>query len=115
MESVTLYKKLTNMDRGIVIWQPHKYSRTRDNLEAFKKCFEGCDELIILPVWTVNEPILDIDFATEFATYNPIFADKVKRYGSVLEVWKDEHLLMEISEGIVLGVGAGDITYQLRD
>jgi len=115
MESIGLYKKLTNMDKSIVIWQPHKYSRTRDNLEAFKVCFEGCNELIILPVWTVNEPILDIDFAKEFQAFNPIFADNVKRYGDVLEVWKDEHLIMQISDGVILGVGAGDITYQLRD
>lgn len=115
MESIGLYKKLTHMNKSIVIWQPHKYSRTRDNLEAFKSCFDGCDELIILPVWTVNEPILDINFVEEFARFNPIFADSVKRYGDVLEVWKDEHLIMQISDGIVLGVGAGDITYQLRD
>ncbi len=115
MESIGLYKKLTHMNKSIVIWQPHKYSRTRDNLEAFKGCFDGCDELIILPVWTVNEPILDINFVEEFARFNPIFADSVKRYGDVLEVWKDEHLIMQISDGIVLGVGAGDITYQLRD
>ncbi len=115
MESIGLYKKLTHMNKSIVIWQPHKYSRTRDNLEAFKSCFDGCDELIILPVWTVNEPILDINFVEEFAKFNPIFADSVKRYGDVLEVWKDEHLIMQISDGIVLGVGAGDITYQLRD
>ena len=114
MQSIELYKKLTNIDKSIVIWQPHKYSRTRDNLEAFKACFTGCDALIILPVWTVNEPILEINFIEEFASYNPIFADSVKRYGDVLEVWKDEHIIMTIKEGIVLGVGAGDITYQLR-
>jgi UDP-N-acetylmuramate--alanine ligase len=65
-------------------------------------------------VWTVNEPILDIDFVHEFSSYNPIFADSVKRYGDVLEIWKDEHIITTIKEGIVLGVGAGDITYQLR-
>ncbi len=115
MQSIELYKNLTKASKNVVVWQPHKYSRTRDNLEAFKTCFDGCDELIILPVWTVNEPILDIDFAHEFASYNPIFADSVKRYGEVLEVWKDEHIIMTIKEGIVLGVGAGDITYQLRN
>ncbi len=115
MKSIELYKNLTNATKNIVVWQPHKYSRTRDNLEAFKTCFEGCDELIILPVWTVNEPILEIDFVHEFASYNPIFADSVKRYGDVLEVWKDEHIIMTIKDGIVLGVGAGDITYQLRN
>lgn len=115
MDSIKTYKNLINMNKNIVIWQPHKYSRTRDNLEAFKKCFDGCDQLIILPVWTVNEPILDINFVDEFSRFNPIFADYVKRYGDVLEIWKDEHLIMQISNGIVLGVGAGDITYQLRD
>ncbi|MDX9744654.1 MAG: cyanophycin synthetase, partial [Arcobacteraceae bacterium] len=114
MQSIELYKNLTSATKNIVVWQPHKYSRTRDNLEAFKTCFAGCDELIILPVWTVNEPILDIDFVHEFASYNPIFADSVKRYGDVLEIWKDEHIITTIKEGIVLGVGAGDITYQLR-
>ena len=98
-----------------MIWQPHKYSRTKDNLEAFKKCFKGCDELIILPVWTVAEPILDIDFAVEFKQYNPIFVDKVQVVNNSLELIKDEKVITSFSNGIVVGVGAGDITYSLRE
>ncbi len=114
LESVELYTNLKQIKHKTIIWQPHKYSRTQDNLEAFKKCFEGCDELIILPVWTVAEPILDIDFAKEFQHYNLTFADKVEPYTGYINLIKDNKILRTINSGIILGVGAGDITYQLR-
>jgi UDP-N-acetylmuramate--alanine ligase len=114
LESVKLYKDMTDIEKTIVIWQPHKYSRTQDNLEAFKECFKGCDELIILPVWSVAEKILDIDFINEFASYNPTFADSVKNDDNKLELIKDGQLIGEIDKGLIIGVGAGDITYQLR-
>ncbi len=114
LESVKLYNELKNINKIAVIWQPHKYSRTKDNLEAFKKCFEGCNALIILPVWTVAEAILDIDFAKEFSNYNLIFADSIRAYDGQILLMKDEKIINVIDEGMVLGVGAGDITYQIR-
>jgi UDP-N-acetylmuramate--alanine ligase len=115
MKSVKLYNKLRKIDKLAVIWQPHKYSRTVDNLEAFKKCFKGCDILIILPVWSVAEPILDIDFAKEFQEYNLIFADSIRTYNKQILLIKDNKIINTIEQGTVLGVGAGDITYQLRE
>ena len=115
MKSVELYDNLTNFNNRIVLWQPHKYSRTSDNLEGFKKCFRRCDELIILPLWTVaGEKKIDIDFEKEFASYNPIFADRVVSYKGKIELIKDDKIIKTYDEGIFLGVGAGDITYQLR-
>jgi len=115
MKSVELYDNLTNMNKRIVIWQPHKYSRTNDNLEGFKKCFRRCDELVILPIWTVaGEQKIEIDFEKEFEYYNPIFADSLKTSKGKIELIKDGKIIHEYSEGIILGVGAGDITYQLR-
>ena len=114
LKSVSLYKDLIGINKVTIIWQPHKYSRTKDNLKEFKKCFKGCDELIILPVWTVAEPILDIDFANEFKEYNPIFADFIKANDNYLDVIKDKKVIKKLNDGMILGVGAGDITYQLR-
>ncbi len=115
MKSVELYDNLTNMNRRVVIWQPHKYSRTHDNLEGFKKCFRRCDELVILPIWTIpGEQVLDIDFEKEFAQYNPIFADSLKTSDGKIELIKDGQIFHSFEDGIILGVGAGDITYQLR-
>ena len=115
MKSVELYDNLTNLNKRIVLWQPHKYSRTSDNLEGFKKCFRRCDELIILPIWTIpGEKKIDIDFQKEFASYNPIFADKIVTTNGKIELIKDGNIIKTYEEGIFLGVGAGDITYQLR-
>jgi len=115
MKSVEVYDNLTNIDKRVVIWQPHKYSRTNDNLEGFKKCFRRCDELVILPIWTIpGEQKIDIDFEKEFSSYNPIFADSLKTSDGKIELIKDAKVIQEITDGIVLGVGAGDITYQLR-
>jgi UDP-N-acetylmuramate--alanine ligase len=114
IKSVQLYNKLHNLEYLTIIWQPHKYSRTKDNLEAFKKCFKGCDRLIILPVWTVAEPILDIDFKTEFSEYNLIFIDKLSTINGEIQLIVDDEVIETLDSGTVLGVGAGDITYQLR-
>ena len=115
LESVNLYNKYKKLDKKIVIWQPHKYSRTMDNLEAFKECFKGCDELIILPVWTVAEEIREIDFAKEFAHYNTTLCTKISTSNGKIELLNEQdEIIRIIKTGIVLGVGAGDITYQLR-
>jgi UDP-N-acetylmuramate--alanine ligase len=114
-ESVNLYNRYKQLDKKIIIWQPHKYSRTMDNLAAFKECFKGCDELIILPVWSVAEEIRDIDFAKEFTNYNTTLCAKINTSQGMIKLLdENNNVIREITKGIVLGVGAGDITYQLR-
>ena len=96
------------------IWQPHKYSRTLDNLEKFKTCFEGIDELVILPVYNVGEEERYIDFAGHFARYKPLFADRVRNEKGRLSLQKGDKEIASLHEGVIIGLGAGDITYQLR-
>ena len=114
-ESVNLYNNYKNLSKKIIIWQPHKYSRTMDNLNAFKECFKGCDELIILPVWSVAEEIREIDFAKEFTHYNTTLCAKVNTTNGEIQLLDQKNnIIRTITNGLVLGVGAGDITYQLR-
>lgn len=96
------------------IWQPHKYSRFLDNQEAFIKCFKGCDRLIILPVWKAGEKHIDIDFPTLFSSYNPTFATHIRHFDGKLHLYEAENLLEVLDSGLIIGFGAGDITYQLR-
>ena len=111
LESAKKYASLMGLDKITAIWQPHKYTRTKDNLKAFVECFEGIDELVILPVWQVCEEKIDIDFANEFKRYNPIFANSIKKKESAIELVSNSKV---IDKGLVIGFGAGDITYQLR-
>lgn len=110
IKSAKKYAELLGISGITAIWQPHKYSRTIDNLEAFKKCFDDVDALFILPVWSAGEAKRSIDFAHEFARYNPKFLDTVSREGAYLRLGDTKPQ----KDGLIIGFGAGDITYQLR-
>jgi len=114
MESLKSYKDLRGFSKLNVIWQPHKYSRTMDNLQAFVECFEGVDELVILPIWAAGELKVDIDLKGAFSRYKLLMADSVTKENSIVKVFKDGHVIREYSEGLVTSFGAGDITYQIR-
>ena len=113
-ESVKEYARLKGFEKITAIWQPHKYSRTIDNLDAFIECFQGAGELIILPVWAAGEAPREIDFAEKFKGYNLTMADTIKRANNHITVVKDEHDMQKIDSGLIIGFGAGDITYQIR-
>ena len=110
MESAKEYAKLSTKNSITAIWQPHKYSRTKDNIQGFKRCFKGCGTLVILPVFSAGEEPVTIDFAKEFSQYNTIFADFVDQN----RVYKEGKEVAKIDSGVIIGFGAGDITYQLR-
>ena len=113
-ESLKEYAHLKGFDKITAIWQPHKYSRTIDNLEEFTKCFEGVQELIILPVWSAGEASRDIDFQESFKNYNLTMADNITRANNSITVMKDHEKLKTLDKGLIIGFGAGDITYQIR-
>lgn len=113
-ESVKEYASLKGFDNITAIWQPHKYSRTIDNLDEFIKCFDGAKELIILPVWAAGESVREIDFVEKFKRYNLTMADKITRANNTITVVKDDIDIEVLDKGLIIGFGAGDITYQIR-
>jgi len=113
-ESVKEYALLKGFDKITAIWQPHKYSRTIDNLEEFINCFEGAQELIILPVWSAGEASREIDFKEKFKRYNLTIADNITRANNIITVVKDKEALKTLDDGLIIGFGAGDLTYQIR-
>lgn len=115
LNSTRIYNQLKPHSKIIAIWQPHKYSRLMDNLQAFIECFkDGCDELVILPVWKAGEAHIEIDFAGLFARYNPTLATHVKRDGDSIHLYSNQTLIKTLQNALIIGLGAGDITYQLR-
>ncbi|MEA1879037.1 MAG: UDP-N-acetylmuramate--L-alanine ligase [Campylobacterota bacterium] len=114
MESLQAYKNLRGFSKLNVIWQPHKYSRTIDNLQSFVECFEGVDELVILPIWAAGELEVDIDLKGAFSRYKLLMADSVTKEDGIVKVIRDGNVVRMYSEGLVTAFGAGDITYQIR-
>jgi len=114
MEALKTYVEMRNFHQLQVIWQPHKYSRTIDNLEGFVECFEGVDELVILPIWAAGEIEVEIDLKGAFSRYKLLMADSVTREDSIIKVIRDGHVIREYDHDLVVAFGAGDITYQIR-
>jgi len=93
----------------IVIFQPHRFSRTRDLFDAFLTAFEGADRLVLTEVYAAGEnPIQGV---TSEALYQAI-----KRKGHMeVEFIPDKGQIVEQLAGklnpgdIVLTLGAGDI------
>ncbi|MBD3792838.1 MAG: UDP-N-acetylmuramate--L-alanine ligase [Campylobacterales bacterium] len=114
MKSLMHYKELRGFNKLRVIWQPHKYSRTIDNLPGFVKCFEGADELVILPIWAAGELEVDIDLKGAFSRYTLHMADHITRKDGVVKVIKEGNIITEYRDNLIVAFGAGDITYQIR-
>ena len=114
MNALRHYRDLRELGEMNVIWQPHKYSRTIDNLHGFVECFEGVDELVILPIWSAGEIEVEIDLKGAFSRYKLLMADRVTREDGIVKVIRDGHVIREYSQGLVTAFGAGDITYQIR-
>ena len=95
--------------RLVVVFQPHRYTRTRDSYEEFVISFNQADLLFITPIYGAGEePISGIDSATIY--------HGIKEHGHravTLCTGSEEImalLLNEIQPGdVVLTLGAGDI------
>ena len=100
-----------NPKRLRVIFQPHRYSRTRALLDEFPPAFSGVDELILVPVYAAFEkPVPGGDIADLYlavrespsTTNPPILARNAE------EAWKHMHLTREPGDVVIL-LGAGDL------
>ena len=114
LKSVFEYAKILGINSVTAIFQPHRYTRLSTNLAGFKECFKGVDELVILPVYAAGENPIEVDMKSEFSEYNPIFTDKVERVEDGIEFTDEFGVKNRLSDGIVVGFGAGDISVQLR-
>ncbi|MDY6056588.1 MAG: UDP-N-acetylmuramate--L-alanine ligase [Campylobacter lanienae] len=112
LKSAKEYAKLLGLDNITVIFQPHRYSRLLTNLDGFKECFSDVDELVVLPVYAAGEEPNNIDLKSEFK--GALFADYIKRNGDTIEFFDHFGVKHSLASGLVIGFGAGDISYQLR-
>src|SRR3989344_1803329 len=90
-----------------VVFQPHLYSRTKDHLKDFGKCFARADAVILLPIYPAREKDPgDIN--------SQMVAEEIKKNG------KDAHLVatfveaaalaekLSYSDSIIITLGAGE-------
>lgn len=86
-----------------IIFQPHLYSRTRDFMDGFAEVLSGADKVILMPIYPARE--LPIEGVSSEALARLINSDvDVLKPNEVLKRVKTIH------KGVILTVGAGDIS-----
>ena len=94
--------------RIIVVFQPHRYSRTLHLAEEFGKCFSGADKLILTDIYPASEkPIKGVSVHTIY--------ERVKKSGLLDIVVMEKEMIAEYVMGLkqpgdmILVMGAGNI------
>jgi UDP-N-acetylmuramate--alanine ligase len=97
-----------------VIFQPHRFSRTQNFWEEFQHCFNGVEELFLLPIYAAGEKPID-----GITTENLVEAMKAKgknvHFLSDLQKIKEVFLEIKESDSILLTLGAGTISKAIRE
>ena len=100
--------------RLVMVYQPHRYTRTRDLFDDFVDVLGQTDELVLLDVYAAGEPVLP-------EVGGPLLARAVCRGGKLAPAFADSleqaaQLLRERlqDEDVLLVQGAGDIEHLPR-
>jgi UDP-N-acetylmuramate--alanine ligase len=95
--------------KKIVIFEPHRFTRTRDCWDQFLHCFNDADELYLLPIYAASEAVIDgittDRLIEDINRLHPKFARKIESIndlGNVIESHKCD-------KTIVVTLGAGSI------
>ena len=98
-----------------VLFQPHRYSRTKALKDEFPAAFAAADEVVLIPVYPAFEkPILGGDIADLYVSFRAVQTENgywpqgLRLARSAEEAWKHVFLTLEPGDLILLA-GAGDI------
>jgi UDP-N-acetylmuramate--alanine ligase len=95
--------------RVVVLFQPHRYSRTRDLMDDFARSFYGADVLLVADIYAASEdPIEGITSAALVEKIDRFGHHQVEYIGALSEAIKR---LKEIAQAgdLVLTLGAGNV------
>jgi UDP-N-acetylmuramate--alanine ligase len=95
--------------KKIVIFEPHRFTRTRDCWDQFLHCFNDADEVYLLPIYAASEQFIDgittDRLIEDINRLHPQLARKINNIndlGSVIDSHKN-------NKTIVVTLGAGSI------
>ena len=96
--------------RTVVIFQPHRYSRTKELMEEFALCFNNADVLYILDIYAASESPIE-GISAETLTENiKKYGHRNARYIGDIETAADK-VCAELEPGdLVITLGAGTVT-----
>jgi len=104
--------------RVVAVFQPHRYTRTRDLFEDFSQVLAECDVLVITEIYAAGEELIaGADGRALCAAIrargkvNPIFIEDVEQLGNDLQtILQDDDLVLTMGAGSI-----GRVASQLKE
>ena len=100
--------------KKIVIFEPHRFTRTRDCWDQFLHCFNEADQLYLLPIYAASEQSIDgistDRLLEDINRLHPNFAKKIENIDKLIEVIESH----KADKTIVVTLGAGSIGKTVR-
>ncbi len=95
--------------RLFVVFQPHRFTRTRDLMAEFAVSFADADRLLLLDIYAAGErPLEGITSEALFGLIRREIGEKGRYVGQIDKAL--EYLLQNVAPGdVVLSLGAGDV------
>jgi UDP-N-acetylmuramate--alanine ligase len=99
------------MQKIRVLFQPHRFSRTKDLMREFAASFTDCDSLVVTEIYGANEP--PIDGVTSEALVHCITSKTGLEPVLAHDIYDGAEKIVTLTEetDVVLTLGAGSITY----
>lgn len=96
--------------RTVVVFQPHRYTRTNELMEDFARCFNNADALYILDIYAASEqPIEGVTAEILTEKINEFGHKNVQYIGEINHA--AERVVEDLKDGdLVITLGAGSIT-----
>lgn len=95
--------------RIVVLFQPHRYTRTHDLMDEFARSFNNADVLLVTDIYAAGEDPIEGVTAEALTEAIKRFGHKDARYVGPLDLAADA-LLEEVREGdMVITLGAGNV------
>ena len=112
INTIKTAKKLKH-NRLFVVFQPHRFSRTKNLMNEFSKCFNEVDELILTDIYAASEkPIPEVNSKILYDLIkqnnfnnNNFKAHYIKDFNDILKLLKNELK----PNDIVITIGAGNV------
>jgi UDP-N-acetylmuramate--alanine ligase len=96
--------------RMVVLFQPHRYSRTKDQMTEFARSFNNADVLMVTDIYAASEEPIDGVSGEALVEAVKRFGHKDARYIGSIEDAPDA-LVDEVREGdMVITLGAGNVS-----
>ena len=95
--------------RIVVIFQPHRYSRTEALFDAFTRGFYQSDLLMVLPIYSAGEPVIEGVDSRQLCVGIKEHGHKDVHYVERMESAVSQLIKILKPKDLVLTLGAGDV------